>query len=274
MDLQEFQKLALRTESEVKDIKINREGLANLLHIVVGVTELLDGVKKAVFYNKTTKLDEQSKLHIRNIMRATKALSTQTETGPSASAALQAVGNPLDNVNPRVFHGLIGIVTEAGELAAALLKAVEDPAYQIDAVNVQEEMSDIAWYEAILHDAMSLDWEQGHVNVIEKLRIRYPDKYSDYHADNRNLDAERAALEVGFDITAAGFLIPHEGVTDAEFATQIHELNKTLVIEEKTSYSLESVNALHAWPVKTIFDIPVENTCACGKNPACECKEN
>lgn len=197
MQLPEFQKLALRTESHIDNIKVNRENLAHLLRVVVGVTEVLDGLKKAVFYNKTAKLDEKTGDLLQQIGRSTAAVAWNLKGYNEASEGIQDVDIPLDNIDPRMFHGLLGIITESGELAAALLKAVEDSTATIDAVNVQEEMSDIAWYEAIIHDSTGLDWGQGLHNVIEKLKIRYPDKFSDWNADNRDLAAERAALEVG-----------------------------------------------------------------------------
>ena len=99
-------------------------------------------------------------------------------------------------VNSRVFHALLGIITEAGELSDALLNAVTGGG--IDAVNLQEEATgDMGWYRAILNDELGLDEYQGLTNVINKLRTRYPDKFTNELAANRNLEAERKHLEVG-----------------------------------------------------------------------------
>lgn len=196
MELKEFQGLALRTESHIDGIKLNRQNLINILKVVVTVTEMLDGIKKAAFYNKTGKLETSYSTHVDTLI----ALAMDIGADDSDNGALGAVldeDETISNLDPRVFHGILGIITESGELASAMLKSIEDPNHTVDAVNIQEEMSDIAWYKAILHDTLGLDWNQGLINVINKLRIRYPDKYSDEAADNRNLDAERAALEVG-----------------------------------------------------------------------------
>jgi NTP pyrophosphatase (non-canonical NTP hydrolase) len=198
MELKEFQSLALRTESQISGIKLDRGNLIMILKVVIAITEILDGIKKAAFYNKNTKLEDGLLGHLNDILALVQQLHTSASDNGPVGATLDD-NESIPNVDPRVFHGILGIVTESGELASALLKAVDDPNYTIDAVNIQEEMSDIAWYEAILHDCLGLDWGQGLTNVIEKLRIRYPDKYSDYAADNRDLDAERAALEVGFE---------------------------------------------------------------------------
>lgn len=193
MELKEFQELALRTESHISGIKLNTETLSALLGVVVSITEILDGIKKATFYHKTTKLEETYATHLDSIKTHVDNLS-KIENGPIEKVITE--NYTMQNVDARVFHGIIGIVTEAGELVSALLKCVEDPNAVIDAINLQEEMADSMWYQAILHDTLKLDWGQGLQNVINKLYIRYPDKYSDYSAENRNLKAERSALEV------------------------------------------------------------------------------
>lgn len=279
MELKEFQGLALRTESQIDDIKIDRHYLAQLLRIVVATSELLDGIKKGVFYNKTAKLDDNSKVYLRDIVRATKSLNSGFEGFDKPSTALFANRLPLDNIDPRMFHGLLGILTEAGELGAALLKAVDDENHSIDAVNVQEEMSDIAWYEAIIHDTANLDWGQGLTNVIEKLRIRYPDKYSDYNADNRNLEAERAALEVGvitpeeqarintFKPVAGDKSTPIEcsggrsvNLSTGEYSMTVDDVSSTGFLTPEDLSALRSErgyrNADSPWPVHTAANPP------------------
>lgn len=101
-------------------------------------------------------------------------------------------------MNPRVLHGLLGFVTEAGELASVLHKGVSGE--QVDAVNIQEEVSDAAWYVAIINDELNLDFYAGLTNVVNKLIVRYPDKFDSYFADNRNLDAERVQLEMNVSV--------------------------------------------------------------------------
>lgn len=195
MELNEFQGLALRTESRISNINVDQKSIISLLKMTVALTEILDGVKKAVFYNKTSKLQENFFSNLDVILDEARELDLDF-----SALGVEAVINSnthYDNIDPRVFHGILGIVTESGELASALLKCFENSGTTIDPVNVQEEMSDIGWYEAILHDTLKLDWGQGLENVINKLRVRYPDKYSDEAAENRNLEAERAELEKG-----------------------------------------------------------------------------
>jgi hypothetical protein len=66
---------------------------------------------------------------------------------------------------------------------------------QWDVVNIKEELGDQEWYKAILVDAIGANMEAIQDRVIEKLRARYPEKYTDEAAINRDLVTERAILE-------------------------------------------------------------------------------
>jgi hypothetical protein len=51
------------------------------------------------------------------------------------------------------------------------------------------------WYLAILADDLGVSFEQMWEKNINKLKKRYPDKYSHDKALNRDTDAERKILE-------------------------------------------------------------------------------
>lgn len=55
------------------------------------------------------------------------------------------------NINTRILHGCLGICTESIELLAN--KATRDRS------NYEEELSDICWYLAIIHDELKLPFE-------------------------------------------------------------------------------------------------------------------
>ena len=105
---------------------------------------------------------------------------------------------PLDHKTmlARVMHGMIGIATEAGELQDAIKKHMIY-GRDLDLVNVMEEVSDVLWYCALTLDAAGFTFEQAMERNIAKLRARFPDKFTSELANNRDLDAERAALEDG-----------------------------------------------------------------------------
>jgi NTP pyrophosphatase (non-canonical NTP hydrolase) len=99
----------------------------------------------------------------------------------------------------RLLHAICGLVTEAGELMDTYKKyAIYGK--PIDWVNVAEEIGDSQWYTALAVDVCgevipSTTWESILEQNIRKLKTRYPGKYSNDAALNRNLDAERKALE-------------------------------------------------------------------------------
>ena len=51
------------------------------------------------------------------------------------------------------------------------------------------------WYLAILSDELGISFEEMWEKNIAKLRVRFPEKYTDHHAVNRDLDSERKVLE-------------------------------------------------------------------------------
>lgn len=99
-----------------------------------------------------------------------------------------------NGVAPRIEHGVIGLVTEAGELMTAVKKA-KIYAKALDRINVIEEVGDIMWYLALLADELGVSFEEIWDKNIRKLRVRYPEKYDKKLVSNRKLDHERKELE-------------------------------------------------------------------------------
>lgn len=96
--------------------------------------------------------------------------------------------------NPRILHAGMGLVTEAGELLDALKKATYY-GKELDLTNVKEEAGDMLWYLAILFDALGTSFEEEQARVIAKLKARFPEKFTEEAAENRDLEAERVILE-------------------------------------------------------------------------------
>jgi len=92
------------------------------------------------------------------------------------------------------IHMLMGLSTEVGELIDIFKKNF---AYkkQIDWINVEEEVCDIMWYLINFCNINNIDIERALDKNIEKLKIRYPEKFTENNAINRNLDDERKILE-------------------------------------------------------------------------------
>jgi NTP pyrophosphatase (non-canonical NTP hydrolase) len=95
------------------------------------------------------------------------------------------------NIPIDVLHAIVGISTESGELLDVAKKAMFY-GKAVDFVNLDEEMGDVLWYIAIYANARGTTIEElARVNN----QKRFPDKFTTYHANNRNLPAERANLE-------------------------------------------------------------------------------
>ncbi len=92
------------------------------------------------------------------------------------------------------LHMVMGISTEAGELLDAYKKHF---AYgkDLDVVNVGEEIADIMWYISNLCRIKGIDLEEMMQRNVDKLKARYPEKFTQENALNRNLDNERNILE-------------------------------------------------------------------------------
>lgn len=99
--------------------------------------------------------------------------------------------------NPRILHAAMGCVTESAELMDAIKKA-SFYGKNLDIINIQEEAGDILWYLAILFDELGTNFEVEAARVINKLKTRFPEKFTEYLAENRNLKAERKQLESNF----------------------------------------------------------------------------
>lgn len=114
-------------------------------------------------------------------------LALRTEA-PTMDAMI--LGNQLQ----RILHGAVGLATESGELLDGLKKSLFY-GKQIDFVNMAEEVGDSLWYLAIICSALGITMEDAMSRNIAKLKARYPDKFTQEKALNRNLEAERAILE-------------------------------------------------------------------------------
>lgn len=104
------------------------------------------------------------------------------------------IGDEQGDVTPDLLHGAIGLATEAGEMLDAVKRALFYGA-ELDRTNLIEELGDLEWYMAVLRDALGVSQEEVQRINIEKLRTRYPEKFTRGHALERDLGRERAVLE-------------------------------------------------------------------------------
>lgn len=123
-------------------------------------------------------------------------------------------GNTCASLDTEVLdtiHMLFGMSTEVGELMDVFKKKI---AYnkKVDWINVKEELGDIMFYMASFCRMHDLDLQQIIDRNVEKLEARYPEKFTEYHANNRDLKKEREILEKDIDLDEK-WTSPLSGVT-------------------------------------------------------------
>lgn len=119
--------------------------------------------------------------------------------------------NPTDchEMPPEVLHGIVGIITEGGELAELALTSIVGRDTPFDRANLREELGDQFWYIARilkrmqeLHPDENWTFEAIMDENAAKLDVRHkkPGEATGFNADaggeeGRDREAERAAMD-------------------------------------------------------------------------------
>lgn len=164
-----------------EEIRCNKLLLVNTLKTFVCLGNILDQIKKNAMYGKPYNI-ENFRTDFTNSFSYMNELS---------SVSLNDV-ETLD-INIRLYHAIIGISCQSAELTKALADNILYVEYDYN--NLCDNLRNIRWYLSFGYDELNIGWDKSFESVIEKLRIRYPDKFSSKHAIERDLDAERVALE-------------------------------------------------------------------------------
>lgn len=177
--MKDFIQQALRTEAPVKPEVIERyqnhhKVLSEMLVELNSFGWTIDVLKKEIFYNKRSNDSDP--------------MPPGPPEKPFGAEEKQRLNSCI-----RDMHGVMGKLTELGELAERYLKYIfyNEP---LDVTNIMEEIADGWWYDAVICDQRGISWEQPQERVIAKLRQRYPEKFTEYDAQNRDLQKERQAL--------------------------------------------------------------------------------
>ena len=195
MNLKEYTKLATRTESRPEQVLVNHDLLVNVLYVFTAAGRMLDQIKKHAFYRKDYS-PENFTVDYSMIERAMYDLQHVRINGTSEEMGEE----PVKEIDLRLLHAIVGIATESTELCEALYNALTGG--EVDLVNLREENGDINWYQAIFYDAMEElgfegHWDDDLETNIAKLKARYPDKFTNENAINRDLETEKDILEKG-----------------------------------------------------------------------------
>ncbi len=131
-----------------------------------------------------------------------KYIELALRTEPSTEKYLESIERINNTQMIRLLHAFIGLETEVGEILDALKKHVFY-GKELDVVNLAEELGDLDWYKAIATDALATLLERDPYELetsikktnIEKLKARFPNKFNNTDAVERNLENERKILE-------------------------------------------------------------------------------
>lgn len=182
-----FVKDAVRTESRIDYVNVNHEAFTALAKAIIALGNVLDAMKKNTFYGKPFDKNTIGAY----FQRARESIEDLEARHWHGFGLADNYDIRAARVNTRIFHSVVGVVTEAVEL----LEAINLDNEEVDDVNLREEFGDLAWYIAIGLDETNSSFEQVLEKVIAKLKARYPDKFTSDNAINRDLVKERAILE-------------------------------------------------------------------------------
>jgi len=138
MNFKDFTQNALRTESVPDVVRIHTELFETMQAVSVSVADNLDLIKKNVFYGKD--LDQERV--VRNLRHCKVMLENLSKNIDGDSGTFSKIDEMV--INPREFHGVLGILTEANEL----LDCVNLGSKSLPVKECVDELGDVMWYTA------------------------------------------------------------------------------------------------------------------------------
>lgn len=178
MNLTQYQRETLNTKSDkFYGGKVSRRVFIERVTAVIEATKKLNELKKALFYGREFYGIEPGELEITcNSLQLWNLHSTP-------------------QVGVDLLHAIIGKSTEAAELLEAILTPICGVDKPVDHVNILEEIGDGFWYDGIALEALGASFEMVAGMNNAKLRKRFPNKFTEADAINRDLKGERKTLE-------------------------------------------------------------------------------
>lgn len=152
--------------------------LRDIIREISTIGELADQIKRYIYYNDT---EQFSQLHKNPRMQGFQILHVRTDCG-----------HYKDEDAIRLVHAWLGFITEAGEIAQAIQGL--EKGESVDTLNLIEECGDMQWYLNLMAIAIS-SLEDVMERNIAKLRVRFPEKFSEEDAIDRDLEEERKSIE-------------------------------------------------------------------------------
>lgn len=165
---EDFIKDAIRTEANIDQVKVDPNFIKVVIKALLKNGQYLDNIKKYVAYGKDFKNEDVRQFYNED-------------------------DEIVFNTNTRLFHGILGIVTEAIELLEILHEDMFEEK-ELNVKHLKEEMGDIDWYKSILYHQYGSNFEESWIQIINKLKERFPEKFDSDKAINRNIEKENEAM--------------------------------------------------------------------------------
>lgn len=138
----------------------------------------IDGIKKALVYGRELPDD--------SVLRDAPTIAQSS----------------FGEVPEAVLHGIVGIISEAGELADLLLATIYGKD-DFDIANLREEMGDIEWYQARIANDLGdtfTSWQKANIAKLDVRHLQHTGGFNPEAATEGNRDraAEKAAADAAF----------------------------------------------------------------------------
>ena len=91
-------------------------------------------------------------------------------------AALRTANGMIYDRYDMIMNGALGLCGESGEVADIIKKATFQ-GHPLDEAHIAEELGDVAWYLAILAEAIGMELDTVLEMNVEKLKKRYPNGF-------------------------------------------------------------------------------------------------
>lgn len=175
--MRNYETLANRTVSPnfFSDKLPDPKAIQGIMGALLAIGSEADALKRTLFYG--------AELADTPVLKAVAA--------ESAGSNMTIPSFAPENINRDILHALLGIISECAEIVQAIGKA---PPNGADLINLMEEGGDIMWYLALYATAIGSDFDTMQERNIAKLRERFPLRFTEEDALERDLDAEQEAL--------------------------------------------------------------------------------
>jgi NTP pyrophosphatase (non-canonical NTP hydrolase) len=185
--LQQSKRTAAVVEQLRPDLFRSDDDIAESLLPLIRYAQTADLIKRSFFYNEAPdrsmkRGDDYNKQN--ELMKSELLICRFTE-----EKNIKFTPEQIEYI-----HTALGLISEAGEIIEEVLNSAitQRP---IDKVNMVEELGDVNWYVALGLRAAESTFEEAQTININKLKDRYPEKFSSEQALNRDLEKERKTLE-------------------------------------------------------------------------------